>query len=121
MSLFEELKRRKVFRVGIAYVVGAWLLIQVADILLENIGSPPWVLQTLFVALTVGFFIALFLSWAYEVTPEGVRRDKAVVLANAVEESAEQEVAEKSAASVSAPVVSEADAKSIEEQSVELL
>ncbi len=96
---------------GIAYVVGAWLLIQVADILLENIGSPPWVLQTLFVALTVGFFIALFLSWAYEITPEGVRRDRAAVPAGAVEESAEQEVAEKSAAS--APVVSEADAKSI--------
>ena len=63
---------------GIAYVVGAWLLIQVADILLDNIGSPPWVLQTFFAALTVGFFITLFFAWAFELTPEGIKKEKDV-------------------------------------------
>ncbi len=76
MSFFEELKRRNVFRVGIAYLVGAWLLIQLTDILLDNIGAPAWVLQTMLVALGVGFFITLFFAWAFEMTPEGVKREK---------------------------------------------
>ena len=78
MSFIDELKRRNVFKVGIAYLVGSWLLIQVADILLDNIGAPAWVLQTLFVALGVGFFITLFFAWAFEMTPEGVKREKDV-------------------------------------------
>jgi len=78
MSIIAELKRRNVFRVGIAYVVTAWLLIQVADILLESIGAPPWVLQAMFVLLGVGFVIALFFAWAFELTPEGVKREKDV-------------------------------------------
>jgi hypothetical protein len=76
MSLFNELKRRNVFRVGVAYLVGAWLLIQVADILLDNIGAPAWILQTLFVILAVGFFVSAFVAWAFELTPEGVKREK---------------------------------------------
>jgi len=78
MSFFDELKRRNVFKVGIAYLVGSWLLIQIADILLDNIGAPAWVLQALFVALGVGFFITLFFAWAFEMTPEGVKREKDV-------------------------------------------
>ncbi|MGA9575423.1 MAG: hypothetical protein WBS20_15895, partial [Lysobacterales bacterium] len=78
MSFLNELKRRNVFKVGIAYAITAWLLIQVADILLESIGSPPWVMQTLFVVLGVGFVIALFFAWAFELTPEGVKREKDV-------------------------------------------
>jgi TolB-like protein len=78
MSFFNELKRRNVFRVGIAYAVTAWLLIQVSDILLDSIGAPPWVLQTLFVVLAVGFVIALFFAWAFELTPEGVKRESEV-------------------------------------------
>jgi TolB-like protein/Tfp pilus assembly protein PilF len=78
MSLIAELKRRNVFRVGIAYAVTAWLLIQVSDILLDSIGAPPWVLQTLFVVLAVGFVIALFFAWAFELTPEGVKRESEV-------------------------------------------
>ena len=76
MSFLNELKRRNVFRVGIAYLVGAWLLIQVADILLDNIGAPAWVLQTLFVILAVGFFVSAFVAWAFELTPDGVKREK---------------------------------------------
>ena len=78
MSLFDELKRRNVFRVGIAYAVTSWLLIQVSDILLESIGAPPWVMQTMFVVLAVGFVIALFFAWAFELTPEGVKKEKDV-------------------------------------------
>ena len=78
MSLIKELKRRNVFKVGIAYLVSSWLIIQVADILLENIGTPAWVLQTIFVVLGVGFFIAMFFAWAFELTPEGVKREKEV-------------------------------------------
>lgn len=78
MSFFAELKRRNVFRVGIAYAVTSWLLIQVADILLETIGAPAWVMQTLFVVLGIGLVIALFFAWAYELTPEGVIRESQV-------------------------------------------
>ncbi len=78
MSFIAELKRRNVFRVGIAYAVTGWLLIQVSDILLESIGAPSWVLQTLFVVLAVGFVIALFFAWAFELTPEGVKRESEV-------------------------------------------
>ena len=78
MSLFNELKRRNVFRVGIAYAITAWLLIQVSDILLESIGAPPWVMQTMFVVLAAGFVIALFFAWAFELTPEGVKKEKDV-------------------------------------------
>jgi len=78
LSFFKELKRRNVFRIGIAYLVGAWLLIQVSDILLDSIGAPPWVMLTLFVALAAGFFITLFFAWAFEITPDGIRKDKDV-------------------------------------------
>jgi TolB-like protein/lipoprotein NlpI len=78
MSLFDELKRRNVFRVGIAYAVTSWLLIQVTDILFESIGTPPWVMQAMFVILAAGFVIALFFAWAFELTPEGVKKEKDV-------------------------------------------
>jgi TolB-like protein/Flp pilus assembly protein TadD len=78
MSFFAELKRRNVFRVGIAYGITAWLLIQVSDILLESIGAPPWIMQTMFVVLAAGFVIALFFAWAFELTPEGVKKEKDV-------------------------------------------
>jgi len=78
MSFFRELKRRNVFKVGVAYVVGAWLLIQISDIVIDNIGAPPIVLQVIFLALGIGFFVSLFVAWAFELTPEGVKREKDV-------------------------------------------
>ena len=78
MSFFSELKRRNVFRVGVAYLIGAWLLAQIADLLIDNIGAPDWVMKTLFVALALGFPIALFFAWAFELTPEGVKRESEV-------------------------------------------
>ena len=78
MSFFEELKRRNVFRVGIAYAVSAWVLLQVIDLVLENIAAPEWVMQVFMLALAVGFPIALIFAWAFEITPEGVKLEKHV-------------------------------------------
>jgi len=78
MSFFTELKRRNVFRVGIAYLIGAWLLAQIADLLIDNIGAPDWVMKSIFVALALGFFLALFFAWVFEMTPEGVKRESQI-------------------------------------------
>lgn len=78
MSFFDELKRRNVFRVGIAYLIGAWLVIQVADIVLENIGAPAWVMKAILLIAVLGFLIALFFAWAFEATPEGLKRESEV-------------------------------------------
>ena len=73
MSFWEELKRRNVVRVGIAYLAVVWLFIQVADTVLPNFDFPSWVIQVLIIASTVGFPVALLLAWFYDLTPEGVR------------------------------------------------
>ncbi|MBW2716066.1 MAG: hypothetical protein JRD03_08315 [Deltaproteobacteria bacterium] len=78
MSLFAELKRRSVFRVGIAYVIGAWVIAQVADLVLDNIEAPEWVMQTILLVLAIGLPLALFLAWAFELTPQGIKRETPV-------------------------------------------
>ena len=78
MSFFGELSRRNVIRVAIAYAIVAWLIIQVADIVLETIGAPAWVMQTLMLLLALGFVVTVIFSWAYEVTPEGIKRESEV-------------------------------------------
>ncbi len=75
-NLVEELKRRNVIRVGIAYLVAAWVVLQIADLVLENIGAPDWVMQTLMLVLALGFPVVLLFSWAFELTPEGIKREK---------------------------------------------
>ncbi|MFT5768257.1 MAG: TolB-like protein/Tfp pilus assembly protein PilF, partial [Lysobacterales bacterium] len=75
MSFFEELKRRNVVRVAVAYGVAAWVLLQVADLVLENIAAPPWVIQALMLVVGLGFVAALVIAWAYELTPEGIKRE----------------------------------------------
>jgi len=75
MSFFGELKRRNVVRVGIAYVVISWLLAQVAEFAFENFGAPEWVLKTFVVVLLLGMPLALFFAWAFEMTPEGLKRE----------------------------------------------
>jgi adenylate cyclase len=77
-SLFEELKRRNVFRVAIAYVAVAWLALQVADIVFENFGTPDWVMKTLMFLLAIGFPLAVLFAWAFEMTPEGLKREREV-------------------------------------------
>jgi len=78
LSFFNELKRRNVFKVGVAYLVTAWLLVQVADMLLDNMDAPPWVLQAIFVVLLVGLFVTLLVAWAFELTPDGIKKEKDV-------------------------------------------
>jgi len=78
MSFFEELKRRNVFRVAIGYIITAWLLLQVVDLVLENIHAPDWVIQVFMLALAVGFPLAIFFAWAFEMTPDGVKRESEV-------------------------------------------
>ena len=78
MNLFNELKRRNVFKVGVAYAVACWLLLQVVDLVLENINAPDWVMQVFMLGLAVGFPIAIIVAWAFELTPEGVKLQKDV-------------------------------------------
>ena len=78
MQLYKELQRRNVFRVAIGYVVSSWLLAQVADLVLENIDAPDWVMQTIMLVLALGFPVVVFFSWAYEVTPEGIKRESEI-------------------------------------------
>jgi TolB-like protein/Tfp pilus assembly protein PilF len=78
MAFVEELKRRNVFRVAIGYVFSSWLLAQVADLALGNFGAPDWVMKTIIMVLLLGFPVVLFFSWAYEVTPEGIKRESEV-------------------------------------------
>jgi TolB-like protein len=75
---FSELRKRNVFRVGIAYAVIAWLLAQIADLVLDAFPSPDWVMQAILLALALGFPIALFLAWAFEMTTEGIVREEDV-------------------------------------------
>ena len=76
MNLFKELKRRNVFRVGIAYTVATWLLIQVTDIIFPRIGLPDSAVTLVIALLVIGFIPALILAWAFEMTPEGIKREK---------------------------------------------
>jgi TolB-like protein/Flp pilus assembly protein TadD len=78
MSFIEELKRRNVFKVGGAYVVAAWLLIQFSDIVLDNMDAPSWVLNAIMLVLAVGFAITVFVAWAFEMTPEGIKKESEV-------------------------------------------
>ena len=76
MSFFNELKRRNVIRVGIAYVVVAWLTMQFADVVLNNIEAPGWVFQAIMLVLAIGFPFVLVFAWAFEMTPEGLKKEK---------------------------------------------
>jgi len=78
MSFFEELKRRNVFRMGIAYVVVAWVLLQAVDFALDIISAPNWVMQVFFIAAVVGMPVVLIISWIFELTPEGIKRESEI-------------------------------------------
>ncbi len=78
MGLFNELKRRNVFKVAVAYTVAAWVLLQVVDLVLESIHAPAWVMQVFLLIVVLGFMVAVIIAWAYEMTPEGLKRDSEV-------------------------------------------
>ena len=75
-GLWDELRRRKVVRVAIAYAAAGWFLIQVADIVLDNFEAPGWIFQTILLLLIIGFPAALILAWAFKLTPDGIRREE---------------------------------------------
>src|ERR1041385_6762766 len=75
---FTELKRRNVYKVAVAYSVIAWLLIQAASILFPTFEAPAWVMKVFVVILVAGFFLALIIAWAFEMTPEGMKRTEDV-------------------------------------------
>ena len=79
MSLLIELKRRNVIRVAIAYLALAWLVTEVAGTLFPAFGIPDWGIRFLVIVFALGFVPALIISWAYEITPEGLKREKEVV------------------------------------------
>lgn len=76
MSVFTELKRRGVFQAGLAYVLFAWLLVQVADIILPTFEAPAWAMKALILVLLAGFPIAVLVAWFFDLTTRGVRRTK---------------------------------------------
>jgi adenylate cyclase len=77
-NFFSELKRRNVYKVAITYAVVAWLLIQAASILLPTFEAPAWVMKAFVVFLALGFVISVMISWAFEATPEGLKRTEDV-------------------------------------------
>ena len=77
-NFFSELKRRNVYKVAITYAVVAWLLIQAASILLPTFEAPTWVMKAFVVFLALGFVISVMISWAFEATPEGLKRTENV-------------------------------------------
>src|SRR5216117_4508286 len=77
-NFFAELKRRNVYKVAVAYAVISWLLIQAASILLPTFEAPAWVMKAFVVLLAFGFVISVMISWAFEATPEGLKRTENV-------------------------------------------
>lgn len=73
---FEELRRRNVFRVAAVYIVGSWLLLQVADVLFDALSVPAGAMRLLLALLALGFVPALVFAWVFEMTPEGLKREK---------------------------------------------
>jgi adenylate cyclase len=74
-GLLSELKRRSVFRVAVGYLVGAWLLTEVAGLAAASFDAPGWVMRIVIVFLLIAFVPALVLAWLFEITPDGLRRD----------------------------------------------
>ena len=78
MNFFAELKRRNVYKVAVAYAVVAWLLIQAASIFFPAFDAPPWVMKIFIIVIIFGFPVALIFSWAFEITPEGIKLESEI-------------------------------------------
>jgi hypothetical protein len=76
-NFFAELKRRNVYKVAVAYAVVAWLLIQIATQVFPFFEIPNWAVRLVVLAMIAGFPIALIIAWAFELTPEGIKRTEA--------------------------------------------
>jgi len=92
-----ELKRRKVYKVAVAYAVVSWLLIQAASIFLPTFDAPPCMMKAVLVFLALGFILSAILSWVFDITPQGIKRtadilpDEAVDIVSQLEAQARQE------------------------------
>lgn len=73
MSFFEQLKQRNVIRLGIAYSVGSWVLVEVASVILPVFNAPEWIMRALIIVLICGLPVALLAAWMFELTPEGIK------------------------------------------------
>jgi hypothetical protein len=78
MSVFSELKRRNIFRVGLLYVIASWIILQVTEVGVSLVHIPTWVGKLILVLLTVGFPLLLIFSWVYEITPDGLKKESKV-------------------------------------------
>jgi len=92
-----ELKRRKVYKVAVAYAVVSWLLVQAASIFLPTFDAPPCMMKAVVVLLALGFVLSAVLSWVFDITPQGIKRtadtspDEAVDIVRQLEAQARQE------------------------------
>src|SRR5438477_11512856 len=77
-NFLAELKRRNVYKVAVAYAVVAWLLIQAASIFFPAFDAPPWVMKIFIIVIIFGFPVALIFSWAFEITPEGIKLESEI-------------------------------------------
>lgn len=92
MSFWAELRRRNVFKVGAAYAIVAWLLIQAASILLPTFEAPEWVMRVFSFALIAGLPVALVIAWAFELTPDGLKKTAQVPLEESITQSTGQKL-----------------------------
>jgi TolB-like protein/predicted Zn-dependent protease len=76
MSFFAELKRRNVIRMAVLYIVAGWVLLQIADVLFDPLGLPAWTFRMVLGLLLLGFPLALIFAWVFEMTPEGLKRER---------------------------------------------
>ena len=90
MSFFTELKRRNVIRVGILYLISAWLLLQLTDVLSSMLPVPEWTGSLVIILLVIGFFPTLIFSWVFELTSEGLKRESEIDHSKSLAASAEQ-------------------------------
>src|SRR5438477_8889846 len=86
-NFFAELKRRNVYKVAVAYAIVGWLLVQVATQVFPFLEIPNWVVRLVIALVMIGFPIALVIAWAFEATPEGIRRTEDVDLSAAAKQS----------------------------------
>src|SRR5438045_5999096 len=77
-NIFAELKRRNVYKVAVAYAVVAWLLLQAASIFFPAFDAPAWVMKIFIIVIIFGFPVALMFSWAFEITPEGIKLESEI-------------------------------------------
>src|ERR1700693_2397259 len=73
-NFFGELKRRNVYKVAVAYAIVGWLLVQIATQVFPFLEIPNWVVRLVIALVAIGFPIALMIAWAFEATPEGIKR-----------------------------------------------